>query len=426
MRARTRAVLLALALTVPHGLPAQDTTAAGALRVFLDCQGASCDFNFLRTEITWVNWMRDRGDAEVHVLVTGQPTGGGGREYTLEFIGLRDYAGRTDQLRFATPQSATDDVTRRMLARALGQGLVGYAARTALAPRLAVHYDAPRAMPGAAPAQPRDRWNHWVFRAGVNGFFNGESRSRFSNLNGSLRATRVTDDWKLQFRVNAGRNASSFTFDDGSTFSSVSRTGGASALAVRSLGARWSTGLNLAARRSDPENLDLSLRAAPGIEFNVFRYQESTRRQLTLLYELGVRTFDYSDTTIFNRIEETRVDQTVTVALVTRQPWGNTNLSVQGAAFVDDFEQHRVVVGGGLNLRVVKGLDLNVFGSYGRIRDQLYLPKGGATDEQVLLRLRRLQTSYQYFAQIGLSYTFGAIFNNIVNPRFANMEGIFF
>ncbi|MDZ7341730.1 MAG: hypothetical protein ONB27_10280 [candidate division KSB1 bacterium] len=46
------------------------------------------------------------------------------------------------------------------------------------------------------------------------------------------------------------------------------------------------------------------------------------------------------------------------------------------------------------------------------------LPLAGATLEEVLLRQRQLETSYNYWTSIGLSYTFGSIYNNIVNPRF--------
>src|SRR5512139_1491221 len=58
-----------------------------ALRVFLDCQ-TYCDFDFFRTEIAFVNFVRDRKDADVHILITSQRTGSGGSEYTLKFIGL--------------------------------------------------------------------------------------------------------------------------------------------------------------------------------------------------------------------------------------------------------------------------------------------------------------------------------------------------
>ena len=53
-----------------------------------------------------------------------------------------------------------------------------------------------------------------------------------------------------------------------------------------------------------------------------------------------------------------------------------------------------------------------------RTRDQIYLPRGAASTEEILLRQRQLLTGYQYFFEFGFSYTFGSIFNNIVNPRF--------
>jgi hypothetical protein len=59
-----------------------------------------------------------------------------------------------------------------------------------------------------------------------------------------------------------------------------------------------------------------------------------------------------------------------------------------------------------------------MYGSVTLLRDQLYLPKGGATEEEILLQRKALSTNYSYFAGIGLTYTFGSIFNNVVNPRF--------
>jgi len=53
-----------------------------------------------------------------------------------------------------------------------------------------------------------------------------------------------------------------------------------------------------------------------------------------------------------------------------------------------------------------------------RIRDQLSIPARGATDEEVLLRLRRLESGYEYGASFSMTYTFGSIFSSIVNPRF--------
>ena len=60
--------------------------------------------------------------------------------------------------------------------------------------------------------------------------------------------------------------------------------------------------------------------------------------------------------------------------------------------------------------------------SYSWIHDQLYLRKGSATTTSVLLRQQALKTSYSYYGNVGLNYTFGSIFNNIVNPRFGGND----
>jgi len=55
------------------------------------------------------------------------------------------------------------------------------------------------------------------------------------------------------------------------------------------------------------------------------------------------------------------------------------------------------------------------------IHDQLSIAKGvGASLEEVLLRRKQLETNYNYYLSIGLSYTFGSIFTNVVNPRFGS------
>ena len=77
--------LMVLIATAP-GLVAQESVqpdGSAAVRVFLDC-GYRCDFDYLRTEIPFVNYVRDRLDAQVHVLVTRENTGSGGVAVTLE------------------------------------------------------------------------------------------------------------------------------------------------------------------------------------------------------------------------------------------------------------------------------------------------------------------------------------------------------
>ena len=44
-------------------------TESEALRVFVDCRTRYCDWDYMRRELTFINYVRDREVAQVHVLV---------------------------------------------------------------------------------------------------------------------------------------------------------------------------------------------------------------------------------------------------------------------------------------------------------------------------------------------------------------------
>lgn len=381
----------------------------------------------MRTEIPYVDYVRDRTDASLHVLVTTQPTGSGGSEYTLNFIGLRDFAGVSDTLKFVSQQNSTPDDRRKGIARMLKLGLVRYLARMPSAERLQISYSPLSSIEtAAAAASRRDPWNFWVFRTRASGNFSGESSQRFTNLNGSVSANRVTKAWKINNSVNLNYSESRFTFNNGEEFRSYSRSYGFSELVVKSLTEHWSVGQRASLTSSTFQNMKRAIRFAPAVEYNFYPYSQSTRKQLTLQYSAGINSFRYRDTTIFEKISEVRPNQTLTASISTTQPWGSMSGSVEGATYLDDFTKRRLVLFNSLNARLFKGFSFNMFGSVSLLRDQLYLARGGATDEEILLQRRQLSTSYSYFAGVGLTYTFGSIFNNVVNPRFEGPNGQFF
>lgn len=428
------ALLLGIAATAQA--PADTGAAArdSALRVFFDCPGYSpgCDFDFMRTEIVWVNWVRNREDADVHALVTTQPTGGGGNEYTISLIGLRRFAGKADTLRYYATGTSTQDEDRRGLARTLALGLASYAAATPLAHRLTVSYQGP---PADRAATPHDPWNAWVFTVSTSTNLNGQKQTRSAYVNGSVNANRTTANWKLDFSVNESYSEDVFKdvplFDTlgnqigSQDIRSFSRQYSGNVLIVKSLGPHWSAGLQGFANHSTFGNLDLSVSFGPALEYNVYPYAQSTRRQLTLQYGITPLYADYTDSTIYSKTRETIVRQSLTAALSVTQPWGSANMSLTGSHLLQDFKQNRVVLFGSVSLRLVKGLSLSVFGDVERIHDQRALPAAGATPSEILLRRRELLTSFSYFTYISLSYRFGSTLNNVVNPRFGGGSGMF-
>src|SRR5688572_20270293 len=116
--------------------PPATSVAAANLRVFVD--NCPCSLDYLRTEITYVDYVRDRADADVHLLFGYQGTGAGGTAYTLFFIGLRAFAGAADTLFFATEPNSTEDQERQAVVRYMKMGLMRYVARSPVADRIRI------------------------------------------------------------------------------------------------------------------------------------------------------------------------------------------------------------------------------------------------------------------------------------------------
>lgn len=419
-----RLALLALLVGFLAAPAAAQTPASppGALRVFVDCSSRFCDFDYFREQIAWVDYVRERQDADVHVLVSTQRTGSGGTEFTLAFLGQRRFSGREQTMSYSAGATATEDEVREELVRLLRAGLVGYAVDTPAGKQITITYAQPEetATTGTPESDP---WNFWTFTVGVNGFFNGEDQFNSSNLSASASANRTTEAWKIELGANNRYSESNFELNDSVIIKNIQRNYGVRSLVVRSLTDHLSAGGRASLTSSTFLNQRLALRVAPAVEYNLYPYAESTRRQLTLQYAAGVNRFDYDEETIFGKTTETRLDQSLTLATEYTQPWGSVDASLEGATFLDDFSKNRLELNGGVNLRLVKGLRFRVGGSAARVRDQIYLPAGDLTNEEILLRQRALETGFRYFASVGISYTFGSIFNNVVNPRFGGAGG---
>jgi len=415
-----------IGLGVAMPLAAQQRAAAGTIELFFDCQGNGCyDLDFYRREIPWVNWVRDRESSDVHVLVTTQRTGGGGLESTLSFIGRRNFEGQDQVLLVHTAGDATEDEIRTAQVVRLKLGLARYLAATPMAERLKITQEGP---PGAAghdiKGPVHDPWDSWVFRINANGNLNDESSYSSRSLNTSVSANRITEAWKLTL---SGRYSDrSETYDlSGGEYTSDWVDWNTNFLVAKSLDDHFSAGIRGGAGRSTSLNEDSRWNLAPVVEFDVFPYAESSRRALTLQAFVDVRHWNYDEETIFFRTSETRSAAGLVGSLSFNQPWGQASVSLLHSRYFYDPEKYQASIGGYSEFRVFKGFSVNVFGSYSRIRDQLYLSAAGATDEEILVQQRQLETDHRFRMSFGVTYRFGSIFNNVVNPRLAE-RGFFF
>lgn len=398
----------------PLSLPAD----SGTIGVFLDCQTwVGCDLDHARREIPFVNWMRDREDADVHVLVTSQQTGGGGYEVTLTFIGLRRFTEEADTLRHVSRNTDTDTEIREEVTRLLKLGLTRFLLRTPVASRLELGYRPLAAGAQVAASPEEDPWNFWTFRIRAGGYLSGEQQQNSRSFNGSIGANRTTEGFKFDASVYGSGSRRSYTLSDSSEYVSTSESYSSDVLGVWSLGEHWSLGGTASANRSTYSNLDLGISGGPALEYDIFPYAESTRKKLTIMYSVELAYFNYEEITVTGRLEETRPRHQLQVGVQVQQPWGQIYGTVSGTQYLHDLSVHRIDTYAGFTLRIFRGLELNVFGSFARIKDQFGLPAAGLTDEEILLQRRALETDYRYSTNFSLSYRFGSKFANVVNPR---------
>ena len=408
----------------PAPLPAQ----AGTLSVFLDCEDG-CDSQYIRTEIAYVNWVRDRTAADVHVLITSQDAGGGGDQFTLAFIGQRAFAGRGDTLTYATNATTTDDEERQGLTRTLALGLVQFVARTpgAQSLRVSMRQGVGANAPGSQTSPSSDPWKAWVFEIDLSADFSGEQNYRNREVEGEVSANRTTAEWKVELESRydySSERAIDQDFDSlgnmvqADTIYDRQRSWGADLTVVKSLTNHWSTGIVSSVGSETFRNQKLRVEFAPAVEYNVFDYSEATRRYFAIQVGAGIDAFVYKDTTIFDKLRETFPVYIAATEYATRQPWGDSNVRLEHRGYMNDGSKQSTVLSGDLSVRLFRGFSVRFGGSYSWIHDQVYLPKGERDQADVLLRRRALLTGYEYNAFFGFTYTFGSIFNNVVNPRF--------
>jgi hypothetical protein len=410
--------VLACALVVLFPLTAlagqQASSSTVRLKVYFDCD--NCDGDFIREEVDMVEYVRDPSEADVHVIVTSSETGSGGRERSVALLGLGRFKGFDFKLRALTESGDTQDTQRQRLATAMTIGLLNYLAIDGVKGGLTLDVEQV-AQPGqSGPAS--DRWNFWVMSVQGSVAMAGEESSRELNLSGDLGADRITDEWKITMGGEIEYRREDFDLDEDEPLRAIRNERDFDALVARSLTDHWSVGGRGSVDSSTFENIALRFFGGPAIEYNLFPYSQYTRRQLRFGYAIGPYLARYIEETLYFTTSDRLVQQQASVTIDQRERWGSLQAELEYSTFLPDPSRYRLQLEGDVNVRLARGLSLSIEGSTSRIRDQLSIPRRGVTPEEVLLRLRQLRSGYEYDFQLGLTYTFGSIFNTIVNPRF--------
>ena len=410
--------LVLLFLYISNLLVAQEknnidsTNYNNAIKLYIDCD--YCDIDHFKKEIKLVNYVRDRKESDVHLIITNMETGSGGRQYNLQFIGKGKYKKLSDTISFALPPKTTNEEKRNAQIIAIKKGLTPFILKTSLANKITISFAKDN---DKKQEKVEDKWHSWVFESRISGYANGEEVYSTLHTWSTISATKITPDIKIELKYHNSFNKSTYKFSDKS-ITSYTKTNQVAALVTKSFGEHWAIGGFASINNSTYSNIALASSISPAFEYNIFKYSNATTKQLRFLYRVGYTYNQYIDTTIFDKIKEDYFYNMLTIKFKSVQEWGSIEGDIFGSTFLNNLSKNSIGAYIGGDIRLFKGLSFSLYGGYSQQRNQIALAKEASSTEDILLRKKEMASNYNFWFNFGLSYTFGSIYNNVVNPRF--------
>jgi hypothetical protein len=385
------------------------------LNVYLDCK--YCDFDYFRTNFTEINYMHNRQDADVHIMVNELTNGSGGSQYDIIFKGLKRYAGHRDTLVFNVPGRATDEEIRYAMLENVQLGLVPYLVKTPSKDRMSLFFDET-----FAPTDETDPWRNWMFELSAGGRYSNTKSLQDLSLNGSLYLSKINPEIKFESSTYFDYNDSKMNLYEGDSlvfnYNMIQRSFSSYNHLVKSLGEHAGIGGVARFTKNDYSNIKFQTVAGPAVEINLFKYSEASRRSLIFRYSILYEHSHYNNLTINNRMKDDLFRHELRMGFTYYENWGTLNSSIWASGYLNDYNQFSVGTFNMASINLGKGVSFYVSFGISYVRNQIYLQKGDASMEELLLGQREMYSDFNYNVGIGLSYRFGSIFNNAVNPRF--------
>ena len=380
------------------------------VKVFLSCR---CDDDFIKQNTLVFDYVRDRTLSDIEVFVFEITNASGGRNYSFEYKGKNDFQNLENQISIDLAKNLTFVEARDQLLKTYKLGMVYFLQNTSFQDQVEVNFGNKKVNPEELSL---DRWKNWVFE--VSGSLNLENQKsiREEEYRLGMEVDRVSELWRIRSDFQILRSINFFSGDDESYNSERQRTFFSGSI-VKSLSNHFSTGVFGNYLDDTFSNYESYFNFSPALEYNFFPYSEVLTKEVTLAYKIGFNSFKYIEETIYGFMKQEIFNQSLTLNLRYREKWGSIYSYLVASQFLDEPDQNRLTLNNNINLRLIRGLSLRISGNFQLIRDQINLPKGEASIEDLLLRQRQISTNYQNRVSLGLSYTFGSIFNNVVNTR---------
>ena len=377
------------------------------LKAYIECR---CDENYLKQETSFLEYVRDQDLADIEIFVRDERNPTGSRSFEIKIDGNNDYeeiSSITVAVGYANDTSST---LRDKLLNKLKLALVPFLDKGNY--NLKVDIDSNF----EDLSNNDDKWKNWVFE--LSGSYNNDKEeSRQTNrYEIEFEIDKLTEDWRIGMELKRNESNRKF-FSEDDVYTSNRKSTSFNGRIVRSISDHFSAGAFFGLYQNTYENVDLNRYIAPAIEYSFYPYEDVLSKEVTLAYRIGVGKRDYIEKTIYGFEKQKLSSQTLSLNIRFRQKWGNISSYLNATQFLNDGSKKRFSLRSDLDIRVYEGLAVRLSGNINLIREQYNLAAGSTSIEDLLLQQRQIATDYRTNFSVGLSYTFGSIYNSIINTR---------
>ena len=383
---------------------------AKPLKIYID--HLPCDLDFIKTSITYVDYVTSSEVADVHIVFYKSNMANSGKKYTVEFTGKRKFHNLENTLDFRIFSDDTENAIREKTSKILQIGLSYFISHTSNYKNLSINYK----VPTQKTIQKKSK-EGWICGIDLGSYINGSSETlRLSSWN-NINVKKVTELKRTQFYLGLNYNENRYKIDgEIAKYINKSYYGGFANIYAINNHFSWAFFIN--AQQASYENKRYGISLSPALEYNLFPYDQSAFKQLRFAFYVKPVYYDYFKKTIYNKTQEFLWQNKVSISYEFVKKWGSNETSITASHYVHDTSFNNFGLSNDTSINLFKGFNLNFSTHASRTHDQMYISGEGVSNEDIYLNIKAIKTSYSYWINVGISYTFGSIYSNVVNPRF--------
>ena len=415
-----RCVLVSTFLLSVIQINAQDSIPSDRLsdrlRIFLEGDEIEDeDFDYLRNRIDFADFVNDPKVADVHIIIIKEQTGSGGYNYSVWFNGnaFNDLNGYT--LNTSVMPGETIHRYRELLGQTVVRGLMPFfnEVEDSKNYELRLKRDENKIN---NPSIINDKWKNWVFKLSLWGGYNYEDQIKGYNYITALKADKIIDKVKILNYIYLTKDIKTYQSDDGEIEYRYIYNSFSNAITY-SLSDHWSIRSYISPYQNTYYNQEFTLSGNLAAEFNIFPWETSDKKILSMAYAVGFTSMNFYELTIRNKMSETLPVHKLNIRAKAVQPWGEINTTVVASQYLNDFSLYRLSISSVFSFRITKGLTFDFSVAVNGIHDEIYTSARKYSIEDIILGNIDLPSTIEVKSTVGLTYRFGSIYNNVVNNR---------